>query len=184
MILIVAERANLASTYRRWYTADEWYGMTLKLGAFRNGHSGHQLLKSIGVLSYDESVNLNPPGRERDGIPFDYNLADQVAAIIRDDPAWTRIVLCGRRASRCFGIDWPARYGSLIQGRYVPAPHPSGRNRWWNRDPCTDLERILTREMMIRSLINDTEVMGHCRVCQQPLICVDDADLCPAHDSV
>lgn len=181
MILIIGERANLYVPPRRKpIRADLWYHLALKSGAFARKSHGLERLHSIGVLRYDHTMNLNPPGRREIG--FDYHLADQVAALIRDDDRWTRVVLCGRRVARCFGIDWRPYWGALILGRYLVVPHPSLRSRWWNRSEERDLERILARELTLRSLISEDYVTGRCKLCDQPLIELDTQGLCPAHE--
>lgn len=197
MILIVGEQANIQYPFKRVITPDMWYdqrccqgrhegsvvftGVGRRLGAFRGNSNGLCRLASLcPILGEASSMNLCPPGRERS--TRDDSFMDQVAAMIRDDDRWHRVVICGRRAARCFGIDWPCYWGSLVSGRYVVMPHPSGRNRWWNRGE-DDLERLMTVELSVRSLVDDRYVIGVCRCCAQPIIEMDSASgLCPIHE--
>jgi len=199
-ILIVGEQANIDYPFRRHMDPERWYkmpccdelhegrvsipGVGLRIGAFRGDSKGLRRLAELCAILGDEnpqnvrSINLCYPGKI-----FDTGFADQVAAMIRDDEeSWGRVVLCGRRVARCFGIDWVPYWGSLVSGRYVPMPHLSGRNRWWNRE-YDDLERLMTIQLACRSLVDERYVVGVCKVCTQPIIAMDlCSGLCPIHE--
>ncbi len=204
MILIVGERRGRQVPFKRRMDPEHWYkmkccevehpgcvrinGVGLRAGAFCDDSSGLQRLASLCPILGDEnpqnvrSINLCYPGKE-----FDYHFADQVASLIRDDEEWGRVVLCGKRVAQCFGISSSDGYhwGELISGHYVVLPNPSERNKWWSREP-NELERLLTIELAVRSLVDERHVIGVCRDegCGQPLIALDSSShLCPIHEA-
>lgn len=104
-----------------------------------------------------ERVNLVAywPGRSGSGDAFPAAEARVRTAEI--DIRGRVVVLCGRRVAIAFGVRSPFLEPERLRGGLVYVlPHPSGRNRWWNRP-----ENRTAAGALIRRLAE--EVGGHCR---------------------
>ena len=104
-------------------------------------------------------MNLCPPGRGDDHWPRGF--AAEVAKIVRGLDTG-KVFLLGRRVQEAFGIDRGVPYGTLIDGRFLCLPHPSGLCRVWN----DGIELEIIRAQVHMAL--DTEARGRCCICGHP----------------
>lgn len=187
--LIVGERANTDEPFsERWRDHAAWYREATHRGAFKNQPRSWQRLALLGVIGQPSSMNLCFPGKGDMNVAY----ADQVAMMVSEEINWDRIVLCGRRVAKCFGIDSGTGYlGQLLDGRFVVIPHPSGKSRWWNGRDAEDPALVLVREMTLRALArpsNDSEAtsassLSRCKICDHPIFAtVDIHGYCPVHE--
>jgi hypothetical protein len=155
------------------WTADRWFRVAIALGAYRHPESASRIrLRTIGA-DWTESIRLPVS---------DTGLSDQVAAMIRDDDNWHRVLLVGRKVMQCFGITGHRYWGMLLNDKYVCLPHPSGRNQWWSLRSMQAKEENagwMAHEMTRRAL--SVHAVGRCRQCTSPIFPGLDADgRCPA----
>lgn len=114
-----------------------WVDESLRLTAFPPPAVGRQRLVDIGVRwGESDSMNLLTPAPQYE--PWDDRLACAVAALVLAR-GYDKVVIVGRRASRCF-LPWEPKLRHVswaecpkgFDRRFVVVPHPSGRNYWWN----------------------------------------------------
>lgn len=144
MIVLVAERFNQprwddeGGWESRARTAPrDWWRMSFALRAFRLGN-GEARLRSLG-LDWGRSMNLLPPSPVVGEWDAAWARAIVHANADRFEMA-TGIICVGRRVARAFGMGCMALGAG--DGRYFVAPHPSGRNRWWNGPGNVDALRL------------------------------------------
>ncbi len=90
------------------------------------------------------------PGRKGNGDDFHFHEAKKVADNL--DLKGRVVVLLGRNVARCFGLskarwfEWHELRGGLV----TVAPHPSGRNRWWNDPANREQAQAFWRELVLK----------------------------------
>jgi hypothetical protein len=128
----------------------------LALSALKDTRSVRKL--SLLGIEWNRSMNLLPPSPQ--DAPWDREIAVHVARSVSAymECDYSVIWLAGRRVTAAFDLshapffsvnaldDCPTD-GSVA---YVPVPHPSGRNRWWNEEENVYFGQEAVREIQER----------------------------------
>lgn len=115
---------------KRWKpchkTMNDSFDLRVRMGLYNRGPR-RKMLDGLGVR-WDDGINLlwpSPIAGE-----WDAKEAKRVAEVLRPDvEKYDTVLLFGAKVCKAFDVK---HVWFVLQGIYVPMPHPSGRNRAWN----------------------------------------------------
>ena len=135
-VLAVGERFN----QKGWTPCpddDLSFKLRVNMGLYNFGR-GRTFLNRMGV-KWTHGINLLWPSP----IAGEWDAAEArrvVDAIRKDVERYDVVLLFGRRVCDAFDVAFNVGERS---GRYIPLPHPSGRNRMWNDPRVRETVRLI-----------------------------------------